>query len=385
MKVLYILSSSSTFGGSTKSFLRMLSDLRRRDIEMHVVCPDSGPAYNILQKNGIKTFIIPTRFHTYPQWNSLRNCSLFIPRLIKHYFVNHVAFIKICDLCEEYHYNIIHTNVSVVNVGEKAARRYKIQHIYHIREYQDLDFGMKMMPTRTSYVNYLKQCQSICITKGIQQHYGLTYRNSEVIYNGIKSEKEICFTAHKEDYFLFVGRVDPNKGFDTVLRAYADTLTTNPHIKLFVAGMFISPDFEKHIKGFIKQEHLEENVIFLGLRNDVDLLMRKAKACIIASPNEAFGLVMVEAMFNGCLTIALDSCGTSEQLGNASLLGMNNIALAYKTESDLVRLMSEVGTNDISKYKDIIEHSQKVVSALYTIEQNASRVYSYYQRLLQKQ
>lgn len=385
MRALYILSSSSTFGGSTKSFLRMLSDLRKRDIDMHVICPDSGPAYNILKGSSIKTFIIPTRFHTYPQWNSLSNCALFIPRLINHFFVNHIAFKKICNLCEEYHYDIIHTNVSVVNVGEKAARRYKIQHIFHIREYQDLDFGMKMIPTRTCYVNYLKQCQSICITKGIQQHYGLTERNSEVIYNGIKSENDIYYTAHKEDYFLFVGRIDPNKGFEMVLRAYAEAHTNNPHIKLYAAGMFISPDFEKHIKGFIAQEHLEENVLFLGLRNDVDMLMRKAKACIIASPNEAFGLVMVEAMFNGCLTIALDSCGTSEQLGNASLLGMDNIALAYKTERDLVRIMSEVGTNDINKYKDIILRSQKVVSALYTIEQNATRVYSCYQKLLQKQ
>lgn len=385
MKVLYILSSSSTFGGSTKSFLRMLSNLRKQDIEIHVVCPDDGPAYKILLKEGFKVFIIPTRFHTYPQWNSLLNCILFLPRLVKHYFVNHKALKKICSLCELYHYDIIHTNVSVINVGEKAAKRYGIQHIYHIREYQDLDFGMNMIPTRAKYIHYIKQCNSICITKDIRQHYGLTDKNSVVIYNGIKSEDDIFFNDLKEDYFLFVGRVDTNKGFDIVLRSYYEFHKQNLNVKLFVAGMFISSDFEKYTKEFISKKGLSDNIIFLRLRNDVDLLMRKAKACIIASPNEAFGLVMVEAMFNGCLTIVFESCGSKEQLNNAALMGMPDIALPYKNENELIRLMIEVGTNDISIYKNIIEHSQKVVSSLYTIEQNASHVYSYYQKLLKKQ
>lgn len=382
MRVLYILSSSSIFGGSTKSFLRMLKDLRKQDIEMHIVCPDDGPAYKKIQKDGYKVFIIPTRFHTYPQWNSLPNCILFIPRLVKHYFINHIALKKICYLCELYHYDIIHTNVSVINVGEKAAKQYGIQHIYHIREYQNLDFGMNMIPTRAKYINYLKQCNSICITKDIRKHYGLTDKNSEVIYDGIKSEDDIYYNDLKEDYFLFVGRVDTNKGFDSVLRTYSEFHKQNLNVKLYVAGMFISPDFEKYTKELILKEGLSDDIIFLGLRNDVDFLMRKAKACIIASPNEAFGLVMVEAMFNGCLTIVYESCGSKEQLNNAALMGMSDIALAYKNEKELIRLMIEVGTNDISTYKNIIEHSQKVVSSLYTIEQNASHVYSYYQKLL---
>lgn len=384
MRVLYILSSSSTFGGSTKSFLRMCMELRKEEIEMHAVCSDGGPAYNILNKERIKTVIIPTRFHTYPQWNDLQNCILFFPRLVKHLIVNHKAYRKICSLCEQYHYDIIHTNVSVVNVGEKAAKKYGIQHIYHIREYQDLDFGMKMMPTRTRYVNYLRQCQSICITKGIFHHYGLADSNSIVIYNGIKSQKDICYEDRKDNYFLFVGRVDPNKGFDVVLRAYAESHTKNPHIKLYAAGMFISPDFEKQTKNFIQEKCLSDDVVFLGLRNDVDMLMRKAKACIIASPNEAFGLVMVEAMFNGCLAIALDACGTREQLENAALMGLPEIALSFKEENELIHLMLEVGANDITRYQDIIARSQRVVSSLYSIEQNASRVYSYYQKLLQE-
>lgn len=361
----------------------MCMELRKKEIEMHVVCPDGGPAYQILQKEGIKTFIIPTRFQTYPQWNNLLNCVFFLPRLIKHWYVNLSAFHKICSLYENYHYDIIHTNVSVVNVGEKAAKKYGIQHIYHIREYQDLDFGMKMIPTRTRYVYYLRQCQSICITKGIFQHYSLSDSNSIVIYNGIKSQKEIYYEDRKDNFFLFVGRVDPNKGFDVVLRAYAESHANNPQIKLYVAGMFISPEFEKQTKNYIQEKHLSNDVVFLGLRNDVDMLMRKAKACIIASPNEAFGLVMVEAMFNGCLTIALDTCGTHEQLENAVQMGLSDIALSFKKEDDLVKLIIEVGLNEINSYRDIIERSQRVVSSLYTIEQNASCVYSYYQKLLQ--
>lgn len=383
MKVLYILSSSSTFGGSTKSFLRMFFELRKKGLDMQVVCPDKGPAYNILQKEGITTYVVPTRFHTYPQYTNLKNIALFIPRLINHYYINQKAYSRIRSICLQEKFDVIHTNVSVVNVGERVARNLKIPHIYHIREYQDRDFGMKMMPTRGKHIEQLQQNHCICITKDIHKHFCLDYDNSAVIYNGVKSKDNLVYNPSKEEYFFFVGRVDPNKGFETVLQAFTEYHKKDHSHKLYVAGMFISKDFENKTKSFVNSRGLSDHVLFLGLRSDVDSLMQKAKACVIASPFEGFGLVMAEAMFNGCLVIAKSSCGTKEQLENAISLGYGKIALSFDNTNELTELMLDVCKNASSYFKDMIESSQQVVASLYTIEHNADRVYSFYQKILQ--
>lgn len=382
MKVLYILSSSSTFGGSTKSFLRMLSELQNREMEIHVVCPDRGPAYEILQQRGIQTFVVPTRFHTYPQWNNWQNCVLFLPRLIKHLFINHHAYRCICSLCEQYHYDIIHTNVSVVNVGERAARRYGIPHVYHIREYQDLDFGMHMIPCRKAYLKHLQRSNCVCITRDIQKHFELEESNAIVVYNGIRYQKELVYRSPKEDYFLFVGRIDPSKGFDMVLYAFEKYRCHDSSMKLYVAGMFIDDNFRQSVEMFINQHQLNDYICFGGLRNDVDTLMQRAKACIIASPFEGFGLVMAEAMFNGCLVLAKQSCGTKEQLDNGTRLFGDSIALSYETTDELSSLMLEVSLHDEAYYEKMIKLSQRVVSSLYTVENNANKIYNFYTRCI---
>jgi len=101
------------------------------------------------------------------------------------------------------------------------------------------------------------------------------------------------FSAEKDDYFLFCGRVYVGKGIHI-----ATQLTKAIGAKLIVAGQNDNYDLSK-----------EKHVEFVGYA-DIELrkkLMSRAKGLILASQyNEPFGGVQIESLFSGTPTITTD-------------------------------------------------------------------------------
>ena len=212
MKILYVLSSTAFQGGSTKAFISMLNGLQERGIQISVVCPSVKGKGNTsfitnMNSKGITVHVIPYRTNTYPQKRTWKDLVLFLPKLLYHFYLNDKAFKSLLKICSEERFDIVHTNVSVINIGYRVALKLQIPHIYHIREYQDLDFGMKIIPSKENFINKLLLCYSICITRDIQKHFHLeSYSRSKVIYDGVKPMNAIRFIEEKGEYFLFVGR-----------------------------------------------------------------------------------------------------------------------------------------------------------------------------------
>lgn len=122
---------------------------------------------------------------------------------------------------------------------------------------------------------------------------------SVYIPNGIadlqKSQNTDFLEKHKiekDKYILSVGRITPEKGFDTLIKAYTKAKPNG--YKLVIAG---GVEFES---GYMKQlEALcDDDVIFTGYTYGDDLaqLYTNASLYVLASRNEGFPLVMLEAM-----------------------------------------------------------------------------------------
>ena len=52
--------------------------------------------------------------------------------------MNYRATKKVINYIQEVKPNIIHSNVGPIDIGYKAAKKLRIPHVWHIREYQDL-------------------------------------------------------------------------------------------------------------------------------------------------------------------------------------------------------------------------------------------------------
>lgn len=138
--------------------------------------------------------------------------------------------------------------------------------------------------------------------------------------------------VQKEDYFLFVGRVEKIKGMDILIQAFENL----PLNRLFVAGT--GNDFE-YYQNMVKQKGLQ-NIEFLGFqqKQQLQMIMQKAKAIIVPSQwYEGFPMTIVEAFSLGVPVIGAD-------IGNVGSLikdGINGWKFKYDSSEDLQAKITE--------------------------------------------
>lgn len=95
-----------------------------------------------------------------------------------------------------------------------------------------------------------------------------------------------------KNYILSVGRITPEKGFDTLINAYKKSDT---HLKLVIAG---GTEAETNYAKQLKNLASSPNIIFTGpvYGNNLNQLYQNAAFYVLASRNEGFPLVLLEAM-----------------------------------------------------------------------------------------
>jgi phosphatidylinositol alpha-mannosyltransferase len=95
-------------------------------------------------------------------------------------------------------------------------------------------------------------------------------------------------------HVLYVGRLEPRKGVESLIRACADVQQRNRAVRLVIAGD--GPDRDR-LAAVAKQ--LSADVLFAGALRDDDLPGYFQAADIVCSPalgGESFGIVLIEAM-----------------------------------------------------------------------------------------
>ena len=105
--------------------------------------------------------------------------------------------------------------------------------------------------------------------------------------------------------------------------------------------------------------------------------MEKSMAVFVPSYFEGFGFVPVEAMINWTLVVARNTTGIKEQFDNGVEISGAEIGLRFNRNEEISVLMKEIVDNGIDYYYPMIKRSQEVVK-LYTIEESANKVYSFY-------
>jgi phosphatidyl-myo-inositol alpha-mannosyltransferase len=181
-------------------------------------------------------------------------------------------------------------------------------------------------PYTKSIMKYLHELTAVSEAGG-EWASSLTNKHITIIPNGIDLKKYIKpkdrnVAASPQKNILFIGRLERRKGVKYLLRAYGYLAKQEPHVTLTITGD--GPDREK-LENQIKELELP-NVKFTGFVSDDDKLGLLAKADLFCSPaivGESFGIVLLEAMATGLVTVAGDNSGYSsvmQGLGEVSLV-----------------------------------------------------------------
>lgn len=161
-------------------------------------------------------------------------------------------------------------------------------------------------------------------------------RNASVLYNPLFLTPSLKSLPYKQKTVLSMGRIDAwhYKGFDLLVTAWNKISTKHPDWKLKIVG---GGDDES--LNMLKSLNKESNSIeFLPYTSNPTALYEEASIYVLSSRYEGWGLVMVEAMSQGCATIACDFKGRQAEVitdgENGLLCEVENAdAIAEKIES----------------------------------------------------
>jgi glycosyltransferase involved in cell wall biosynthesis len=145
------------------------------------------------------------------------------------------------------------------------------------------------------------------VSKGVNQSlidsYGVSNESLRTIYNGIGGNKAGHIEVHRSRKFILnIGRLLPQKQQDHLLKAYAESGICKDY-DLVILGE--GPDLES-LEQLADKLHVRKYVFFEGFCENVSAYLDKASCFVFSSAYEGFGIVLVEALANGCPVVSYD-------------------------------------------------------------------------------
>lgn len=381
MKILYI-ASNPDWGGATVALYNLIKQIYKEH-EINVVLPNGhGRLCDELDSLGVRYYVINYKLNIYCK---SKNIFKSIYMLFNILYTNSIAKKKIRKLILNIKPDIVHCNVGPIDVSLDSCLKSGIPHVWHIREYQDLDFNMTYIPTKSYFLKRIHTIgnYNIAITKDIFSYWKLRKGIDRVIYDPVMDiPPSLPSNMKKNNYFLFVGRIEKAKGVYDVLKGFSQFCQLESGYKLKIAGGYNPKSaYYKKCLLFIRKHRLETLVEFLGHRDDIYALMQEAKAQIVASRFEGFGFITAEAMFNKCLIIGKNTAGTKEQMDNGLSLLNKEIALRFNNIKEMTSMMIKAIKEDNS---EIINNAYNVVNSKYTSSIHAKNIVKFYTELVSK-
>lgn len=310
MKILFVCHEKN-LNGASRSLINIISVLEKDHELFALTCYPNGDMYDALTKHRVTILVYPYATTI----KSMEGTMQWILKVIKYncfsILQNKITARKLANLIREKEIDLVHSNTSVVDVGAIAAKLANIPHIWHIREFGDLDFSMYPATLRPNYRAWMDQHSDrfVCISKAICQYYDcFSDQKKVVIYNGVDKGNILEKHYQRENdtiRFLISGRILETKGQYEAVEACKILLSQG------------ITDFELHIAGSGRFDipvtpELMEHIVLHGLVRDMPALRKKMDVELVCSRAEAFGRVTAEAMMGGMPVIGSATGGTVE-------------------------------------------------------------------------
>jgi glycosyltransferase involved in cell wall biosynthesis len=201
----------------------------------------------------------------------------------------------------------------VVCVLLRPWRKPKIVYCPHA-----FSFLMESSPTKQKVYAWIERVLQkvtdviICVSQyelDKAARFGIDRKRMKLIYNGIPHKDDAPKSAGAEPiHLLFVGRLDYQKGFDVLLKAYAKVKRND--LKLTVVGSAVNED-SVDCPPMDSVEYLP-----WVTPSEVQALYQKADALIVPSRWEGFAMVPLEGMAMGLPVIASNCTSLPELVTN---------------------------------------------------------------------
>lgn len=387
MRVLYIL-DPATVGGATNAFLTLIRELINKGVEPIVCMSRDGegvskelrslnvPVYEIGHDEMI------TKLDKGNGWKSVkRNTKKFV-KYVWHDIKAIKQIKKELDLKE---IDVIHTNSSRSDVGFYLNMFYRIPHLVHLRESDNV-----VRPLNPLYVPIYNRFADkfVCVSESVRDYWtakGIKKSKTCVVYDGIYyqdiNESGVETKMNNELKVIMTGAISELKGQDLSIKALGmipKEIRRCIHVDYYG---WTNDYYLNLLKNLAKQVGVLDNVSFMGKtsRENVHKLLGNYQLGLMCSKTEGFGLVTAEYMFAKLGVIASDAGASPELIKN----GKTGLVFKSGDAESLKDAIVYYYTNRNVLVKHSVAAREDALLR-FTSEINAANVYLRYEELLNK-
>lgn len=381
VKVVFFSHYSGLYGANM-SLISLIQGLKAKGVEPLVILPTEGPVEDKLRQNSTSYRTIPYSSWVSRQWN--------LKRALRKALENLVCSRRLAKSLEPLGISLVHSNSSVTNIGALVASRLKVPHIWHVREFGDLDYGTRPEWGRKLFMRSLAQSDAVVfISETLKQHFWKSKSppNAHVIYNGIapavefprrreESVRALSMKASGTPFtFILVGLLQPQKGQHIAIRALQRAVMKESNLRLWLVGDGKNP-YVDDCRKLAADLGIESKVKFWGYVDDPKELYCASDCGLMCSQAEAFGRVTAEAM-SFCRPVIGYRGGATPELVSSEETGL----LYSGADEELATCMLKMATTP-NWAKELGEKAFRFAAERFTTEEAEKAVFSIYQHVL---
>ena len=294
-----LIFSRSTQHGGTENLVLQLCDVFRGKVNKVIVCAASG--FNLKKVEELDAL-----FYEIPDIEN-KNPAIVLQVLR-----------RVSQIIKKEEITIIHTQHRMAAFyASILSRKY---HILFINTSHNT-FTNKKKLTQYAYRRaHLIACGEM-VKRNLVEVYGIPEQRVTVIHNASYAfEDEIIVDPiikklHEQGYFVIgnVGRLSEQKGMEYFIDSIPAILRIHPMTKFLIIG---SGELEEELRKRVNDKNLDDSVVFMGYRSDIQNLMSQLDLIVLSSLWEGFPLTPIEAFSVGKTVVATGVDGTTEIIQN---------------------------------------------------------------------
>ncbi len=291
------------------------------------------------------------------------------------------GIIKLISLIKRGKYSIVHVHLFPANLFVSLASLFlpkNIKFIFNEHSVYNRRRSFKIFKILDTFV-YSRYYKIICVSKQVQVALIEWLPNlqikSVVISNAVPVPDLSNWSPVKKYDVLFVGRLTKAKGVDILIKAIK--ILKEKYQKEIKAAIVGKGYLEEELKELVMKLGIEKEVEFLGVRRDIEKLMKSTKLFVLPSRWEGLPLTILEAMSSGAGIIATKVGGIPEVIQN----GKEGILISSEDSETLAGAIAELLKDRELRVKLGI-NAYKKVKEKYSIEAYTKNILEFYKSLI---
>lgn len=348
MRILYVhRSAGKAYGGALVDLLRVLERLDRKSFEPIVLLSHGDFHAGLFQKIGIRTIHLPL-----PPWRKGKS----LPKIP-------FAIYCLVSLLKSEGIDLVHLNDAddIATVG-LACRWVRMPCVVHVRSEMEPKKFRKLWVHRADCVLAVSEAgRQAAIAGGVKEG------RIRISYSGVdlgKIEKDALFFSAREKLGIppgalvigSVANIAPKKGYHYLIEAFSKVAHNAPLFLIIVGAD--DHGMQKELVAKAATSGVADRIHFVGFQDNVYPFIAAMDIFALASVNEGFGIVLLEAMALGKPVIATEVHGPPEIIlhGETGFLvppadadALGKVILLFIQNPSLQKIMGEAGRERVIK------------------------------------